>query len=192
MGGYLADALLFVLGTALSLCLLLAALRFLLQTARADTHNPLSQFLLKTTNPPLRPLRRVIPRFAGVDWACVVLMISIKALELALAGLINHGAVMPLASLAVLSAAKVLALLIHILMIVVFTQVILSWLSPGSYNAITALLHQLSEPLLRPARRLLPPIHGIDLSPVIVFVALQLGLILLARPLADLAGVLAV
>lgn len=192
MGGYLADALLFVLGTVLSLCLLLAALRFLLQTARADTRNPLSQFLLKTTNPPLRPLRRVIPRFAGVDWACVVLMISIKALELALAGLINHGVVMPLASLAVLSAAKVLALLIHILMIVVFTQVILSWLSPGSYNAITALLHQLSEPLLRPARRLLPPIHGIDLSPVIVFVALQLGLILLARPLADLAGVLAV
>ena len=55
MGGYLAEALLFVLGTALSLCLLLAAQRFLLQTARADSHNPLSQFLLKTTNPPLRP-----------------------------------------------------------------------------------------------------------------------------------------
>ena len=77
-------------------------------------------------------------------------------------------------------------------MFVIFVQIILSWINPGTYNPITVILHQLSEPLLRPARRILPATHGIDFSPILVFVVLQLSLMLLVRPLADLGRALAV
>ena len=95
-------------------------------------------------------------------------------------------------ALLLLSTAELLKQIIYIFMFVVFVQIILSWISPGSYNPISALLYQLSEPLLRPARRLLPATHGIDFSPILVFIFLQLSLILLVRPLTELGRALAV
>ena len=83
-------------------------------------------------------------------------------------------------------------LIIYIFMFVIFIQIVLSWINPGAYSPVTVLLYQLSEPLLRPARRILPATHGIDLSPILVFVVLQLSLMLLVRPLADLGRALAV
>ena len=190
-GSYLSDALLYLSNTIFSIYILLLVLRFLLQAVRADYHNSLSQFLLRATNPPLRLLRPIIPRFAGIDWSCIVLMVVLQAIKLFLANLITYGTSIALFGLLLLSTAELLRLIIYIFIIVIFFQIILSWISPGSYHQITLLLYQLSEPLLRPARRILPPTHGIDFSPILVFIVLQLSLMLLVRPLADLGRALA-
>lgn len=187
---YLGDALLYLVSTIFSIYILLVVLRFLLQTVRADTHNPISQFLLQATGLPLRLLRRFIPGFGGVDWSCIVLMVALQAIELSLTGLIAFGSSPAFPGLILLSSAELLKLIIYIFMFVIFVQIILSWINPGTYNPVTVLLYQLSEPLLRPARRILPPTHGIDFSPILVFVVLQLSLMLLVRPLADLGRAL--
>ena len=189
---YLSDAVLYLINTIFSLYILLVALRFLLQMVRADARSPVSQFLLAATNPPLRPLRRIIPGYAGVDWSCIILMLALQAIELFLVSLIGFGVFLALPGLILLSAAELLKLIIYIFMFVIFVQVILSWISPRTYNSVTALVYQLSEPLLQPARRLLPATHGMDFSPILVFILLQLSLMLLVRPLADLGRALAV
>ena len=189
---YLSDAVLYLINTIFSLYILLVALRFLLQMVRADARSPVSQFLLAATNPPLRPLRRIIPGYAGVDWSCIILMLALQAIELFLVSLIGFGVFLALPGLILLSAAELLKLIIYIFMFVIFVQVILSWISPGTYNPVTVLVYQLSEPLLQPARRLLPATHGMDFSPILVFILLQLSLMLLVRPLADLGRALAV
>lgn len=190
-GSYLGDALLYLVNTIFSLYILLVVLRFLLQTVRADTQNPVSRFLLQATGLPLRLLRRFIPGFAGVDWSCIVLMVGLQAIELSLTSLIAFGSSLAFPGLVLLSGAELLKLVIYIFMFVIFVQIILSWINPGAYNPVTVLLYQLSEPLLRPARRILPPAYGIDFSPILVFIFLQLSLMLLVRPLADLGRVLA-
>ena len=81
-GSYLTDALLFLANTIFSIYILLVVLRFLLQAVRADSRNPISQFLLQATSPPLRLLRRFIPGFAGVDWSCIILMLMLQAIKL--------------------------------------------------------------------------------------------------------------
>ena len=191
-GSYFSDALLYLINTIFSIYILLVVLRFLLQTVRADSRNPISQFLLRVTSPPLRLLRRFIPGSGGLDWSCIILMVALQAIEFSLVSLVAYGASYAFIGLLLLSIAELLKLVIYIFMFVVFVQVILSWISPGSYNPITVLLYQLSEPLLRPARRLLPSTHGIDFSPILVFVFLQLSLILLVKPLTDLGRALAV
>lgn len=191
-GSYFSDALLYLINTIFSIYILLVVLRFLLQTVRADSRNPISQFLLRVTSPPLRLLRRFIPGSGGLDWSCIILMVALQAIEFSLVSLVAYGASYAFIGLLLLSIAELLKLVIYIFMFVVFVQVILSWISPGSYNPITVLLYQLSEPLLRPARRLLPSTHGIDFSPILVLVFLQLSLILLVKPLTDLGRALAV
>ena len=190
-GSYLTDALLYLINTIFSIYILFVVLRFLLQTVRADSHNPISQFLLQATGPPLRLLRRFIPVVGGIDWPCIILMVTLQAIEFSLTSLITFGASFAFIGLLVLSIAELLKLIIYIFIFVIFVQIILSWISPGSYNPITVLLNQLSEPLLRPARRILPSTHGIDFSPILVFIFLQLSLMLLVRPLIDLGRALA-
>lgn len=188
---YLSEALLYLVNTFFSIYILLVVLRFLLQTVGADAHNPVSQFLLAATNPPLRSLRRVIPRLGGIDWPCIVLAVLLKVVENVLAGLLVSGAFIALGGLLVLSIAALLRLVIHVFMFVILAQVIISWLSPGSYNPVIVMLHDLAAPLLRPVRRILPPAHGFDFSPVLALVLLQLSQILLVRPLFDLGRTLA-
>ncbi len=188
---YLSDALLYLVNTVFALYILLVTLRFLLQTFRADARNPLSQFLLRATNPPLRLLRRFLPGYGGVDWSCLTLMVALQATKVFLASLLAYGVFFAPLGLLLLSVAELMRLIIYIFMFVIFFQIILSWVNPGAYNPLTVLLHQLSEPLLRPARRLLPSVQGVDFSPILVFVLLQLSLMLLVRPLADLGHALA-
>ena len=184
---YLKEALLYLINAIFFIYILFVVLRFLLQVVRADPYNPISQFLLTITNPPLRPLRRIIPGFANIDWAAIVLMLALKAVELTLVDLITYGSLISFVALMLFSAADLLALIIHIFMFVIFVQIIISWLSPGLYHPVTVILYKLSEPLLRPARRYIPAINGLDFSPLLVFIFLQLSLILLVRPLSDLA-----
>lgn len=182
---YLAASAVFLINTVFGLYLFAVMLRLLLQWARADFYNPISQFLVKVTNPPLRPLRRIIPGWGGIDFASIFLLIVLQMLEIFLANMVL-GRAMPLSGLFVTSVAELLNLLLNIFLIAILVQVVMSWVSPNTYNPATVLLHRLTEPVLAPARRIIPPISGIDLSPLVVLVVFQLIKFLLIAPLVDL------
>ncbi|MGD8569859.1 MAG: YggT family protein [Gammaproteobacteria bacterium] len=190
MGGYGTNAIQFLIHTLFSLYLVAIMLRVLLQVTRADFYNPVSQFLVKVTNPPLIPLRRLIPGFMGIDLAAIVLMLLIKIVEIFLIVLIL-GASIGIVGIIVLSIAELLRLLINIYFFTILIQVVVSWINPGAYNPALSLLYSINEPLLRRARRLIPPISGFDLSPIVVVILLQLVSMLIIQPIADLGGGLA-
>lgn len=184
-GSYLTDAGAFLVSTVFDLYILVVLLRFLFQLTRVEYYNPVSQFVVKLTQPPLRYLRRFIPGFGGLDVASLVLMLGLKGLERWLVLGIQGVAAGP-AALGVLSVAELLDLVVDVFVVSVLAQVVLSWVSPGVQNPLATLLRDLNAPLVGPARRLLPPIAGWDLSPIVVLVGLQLVSMLLVAPLRDL------
>lgn len=187
MGGdYFSNAGVFLVQSVFGLYILAVLLRLLLQIVRASFHNPLSQFLVKATNPVLVPLRRIIPGIAGFDVASLILLLALQLLQLVLIALMLDQN-LSIAGLAVLAVAKLIGLLINVFFFSILIQVILSWVRPNDYNPVSALIYSLNEPLLSPARRLLPPLGGFDLSPILVMIALRLLSILLVAPLTDLA-----
>ncbi len=185
-GSYVGNAATFLIQTVFGLYILIVMLRFLLQWARADFYNPVSQFIVKATQPPLKPLRKVIPGIGGLDMAALIFMLVLKFVELWLVtGLLGMSP--QIGGLAMLSIAELLGLLINVFIFSILIQVIISWVNPGMHNPVMALLHSLTEPLLAPARRVIPPISGLDLSPIIVIVCLQLASMLAVAPIRDLA-----
>jgi len=181
---YIDNAGSFLVYTFFGLYILAVMLRFLLQWVKADFYNPVSQFLVKVTAPTLRPLRRVIPGYGGVDLAAIVLMLGLKLVEWWL--ILQFRPESPtLGGLFFISVGDLLRLLLNVFLVSILVQVVLSWLSPGGHNPATNLLYRLNEPLLGPARRLLPPISGLDLSPILVIVLLQLLKLLLVAPIED-------
>jgi YggT family protein len=179
---YFTNPLEFLISTLLGLYITIVMLRFLLAMVRADFYNPMAQILVKLTNPALKPLRRFIPGFGGIDLASVLLMLALQMLALALVALLRGVSLHPI-GLVIWSFAELIGLLLNIYMFSIFIQVVLSWINPGSYNPAVSLIHSLNEPLLAPARRLIPPLSGLDLSPVVVLLGLQLAKMLLLPPL---------
>lgn len=185
-GSYVGNAATFLIETLIGLYILIVMLRFLLQWARADFYNPVSQFIVKATQPPLAALRRVIPGYAGLDLAAVTFMFVLKFIELWLITVLL-GFAPQFGGLAMLSIAELLGLAINVYLFSILIQVIISWVNPGMYNPVMGLLHSLNEPLLAPARRMIPPISGLDLSPIAVIILLQLASMLAVAPIRDLA-----
>lgn len=185
-GSHVGNAATFLIETIFGLYILLVMLRFLLQWARADFYNPVSQFIVKATQPPLKPLRKIVPGFGGMDTAALLFMIVLKVVELWLVtGLM--GLSLQIGGLLILGVADLLGLAINVFIFAILIQVIISWVNPGMYNPVMGLLHSLTEPLLGPARRLIPPISGLDLSPIVVIIVLQLASMLVVAPIRDLA-----
>lgn len=183
------DAVLFILRTLVDLYILTFALRLILQWARVDPRNPFCQFVLRLTNPLVLPLRRLLPAAGPVDSATVVALLGLQlALTwtlVQLACLADPG-MLQLLALAVL---RVLQLLLRIFFFAILIHVVLSWLSPGGYSPAAALVDAIASPLLAPFRRFIPPVGGIDLSPLFALILLQALTLLL--PLRELvAGLL--
>lgn len=183
--GYLANAGIYLINIVFFIFILAVMLRFLLQTIRADFYNPICQTLITLTNPALKPLRRWIPGFMGIDWPSIILMILLQALEISLIALLVSGHLPPPISFPVIIVSKLLSMLIYVYIFVIIIQAIISWIQPGSYSPFTVLLYQLSEPLVRPIRRYIPAAGGIDWSLLIILILLNLALILLVAPLQD-------
>lgn len=176
----------FVIGTLFSLYVLVLMLRFLLAWVRADFYNPVSQFLVKATNPLLVPLRRIVPPLGGIDMASVVLMLAVQMLGIALILLLRGGGI-GFQALVFISLAELVDLAFKVYIYGIVIQAILSWVNPGTYNPAVSLLHSLTEPVLRPARRVIPPIGGMDLSPLVAILVLEV----LRRLIVPLLGALA-
>lgn len=185
---YFSQAGLYLIQVVFGFYILLVLLRLLFQLARADFYNPVSQFIVTLTQPPLQLLRRFIPGLFGIDVAAVVLLLALQILEIYLLTWIG-GRVPTAASVLVLACAQLIEFTVYVYIVAILIRVILSWVNPyGMRNPVAELLYSLTEPLLAPARRLIPPIAGLDLSPIAVLVLLQLTLILLVRPLNDLGA----
>lgn len=186
---YLAEPAIFLLDTLFSLYIFALILRFLFQWVDADFYNPISQFLIKITHPPLRFMRRFIPAIGRVDTASLVLMISLQMLSGYLIFLLK-GASTTVPALLVWSLAQLLDVLFNLYFFAIIIRAVLSWVGSGVYNPATSLLYSLTEPLLRASRRLLPPISGIDLSPSIPLVGIPLLKMLVMPPLQHLIALL--
>jgi YggT family protein len=175
-------ALIFLFKTLADLYLLTLLLRFIMQWVRAGYHNPLSQFVFKVTNPLVVPARRVLPSIAGLDAPTLVVLflleIGVTFLLLRL-----YGASTTVPVLLLYSLLRLIALTLWFYTGALIVYVILSWFGNRGINPIAELLGDLVEPILRPARRLLPPIGGLDLSPLIVILLLQAAMIALPLPL---------
>ena len=168
----------FLVGTLLDLYITAVMLRLLLQWVRADFYNPVCQFLVKVTNPLLLPLRRVIPAIGRLDTAAVVLML---ALEFVGVWIVSRIASAPLSlpGIVAFSVTKLLVTLLVTYFFLIIVNVILSWVAGGARHPVIPLVYQLTEPVLRPFRRFIPPIAGIDLSPVFALIAIRFLLLLL-------------
>ena len=189
-GNYLANAGEYLITLVLGLYILAVMLRFLLQLVRADFYNPFSQFIVTITNPALRPLRKLIPGFAGIDWPSILLLCLLQGIEICLIALLKIGSVPAIAGLLVLIIAYLIKLLLFIYLVLIIIQVIISWINPGAYSPMTIIIYQLTEPVMRPVRRIIPVTGGLDWSPLVVLVCLNLLLMLLVAPLQDLGNAL--
>lgn len=182
MNSFLTEAGVLLVEVVFGLYILAVLLRFLFQLARANFHNPISQFLVALTNPLLIPLRRIIPGMYGIDVASLVLLLTLKCVEVYLIFALGGYAfqLLPVGMAAVVGLVR---LTLNVYFYAILLRVILSWFMPYGINQNPAgeLLVGLTEPLMRPARRLIPPMGGLDLSPIAVIVALQLLQLALAH-----------
>ncbi|MFT5172455.1 MAG: YggT family protein [Gammaproteobacteria bacterium] len=185
-GSYIGNAATFVVETVFGIYVLIVMLRFLLQLVHADFYNPLSQMLVTATQPPLKYLRRVIPAVGGIDLSSAVLALIVQFAQLLLVMLIL-GRNASVVGLLMLSVVRLLELTIYIMMFSVIILVVLSWIQPSTYNPIFGVLNSLSAPVMRPARRLVPPMGGLDLSAIVVLLALGVLLRVLIAPLEHMA-----
>ncbi|OLU34855.1 YggT family protein [Pseudomonas sp. PA15(2017)] len=181
-------AAVYILQTIGSFYLLIVLLRFILQLVRADFYNPLSQFIVRATHPILKPLRRIIPSLGGLDLASLVLALIVQFALMALTlMLMGVGISDPLLVL-VWSIIGVTALLLKVFFFALIISVILSWVAQGTHNPAALLVNQICEPLLMPIRRILPNLGGLDLSPIVAFLILNLIDMLVIRNLAVSTG----
>lgn len=156
-----------------SLLLILIVLRGVLHTVRADFYNPITQFVVKATNPVVTPLRKLIPLSGRVDPATLVLALVVQALGIAL--VLWFSGFMPPNPLLLIgwSVIGVVALLVNLYFIALIAMIIVSWVAPGSHHPAIYLLHQITEPVMAPVRSLLPNLGGLDFSPILLFILIN-------------------
>lgn len=186
-GSYLTNPLVFLIQTLMGMYATVVMIRFLLQVMRADFYNPISQFVVKITTPVLRPMRQFIPGYAGMDLSSLVLAWLIKAAELGILTLLL-GLDRNLLGVFLWALPALAELAINIFLFAVLIRVIMSWINPDPHHPIAALVNSLVGPLMRPAQRLIPPISGLDLSPMAVMMGLVVLEMLLIPPLKSITA----
>jgi YggT family protein len=168
----------FLISTLFDLFLMVVLLRFWLQWAKADFYNPMSQFVVKATSFAVNPLRKIVPGVGGLDLASLLLAFLVAIAKVSTLVLISHhiwNTPYVFMDAFITTIFKIFNLVFWILII----RAILSWISQG-YNPIEAVFHQLTEPMLKPIRKILPPLGGLDLSVLVLIIGIQFLQILLS------------
>jgi YggT family protein len=175
--------------TVVDIYTLIVVLRFLLQLVRADFYNPISQLVVKATDPLLKPLRRVVPGFWGLDIPSLLLALLVQITGvLLLAAISNLWGLNPLVYL-LAAVFGLLEVTLNFYFFAIIIVIVISWVAAGSYNPAAALLSQVTEPVMAPFRRILPAMGGLDFSPMVVlFIIHVLRTIILPSMLASLGG----
>jgi len=167
------NALTFIFRTLLDLYIITFVLRLIMQWVRADFRNPLTQFVLRVTNPLVIPARRLIPPAGNLDTATLVvvllleLLMTVVMINVACLGSAGIGQIV------VLTLLRVIYLTLRIYLFIILIYVVLSWISPGTYNPAVNLLSSIADPVLRPLRRVIPTIAGLDLSALFAIIGIQ-------------------
>lgn len=171
-------ALIYLISTITDLYVTAILLRLLLQWVGADFYNPLSQFLIKITNPVLVPARRIIPSIGKLDTASVVIMLLLELAQLVIISQLSQAG-FGLQFLLLFAVKKLLITLLLTYFVLIIVRLIVSWIASQSRHPLIPLIYQLTEPILRPFSKLAPPIGGVDLSPLFALIALRFLLLLL-------------
>ena len=184
-----ANAGVFLIQTFFGIYFVLVILRFLMQVSRTNYYNPICQAIVKMTDPAVRPLRQVFPSVRGVDFSILVIAFAVQFIAVILVMLLKGGDIFH----PVYIAWVLLGLISTILDIYFFAlliSVIASWIAPYTQHPALSLVSELTEPVCRPARKLLPPMGGMDFSIILVFVAITLiDSYLVVQPLANMLGI---
>jgi YggT family protein len=175
------QALIFLIRSLADLYLLTFLMRFLMQWVRAGYSNPLAQFIFKVTNPLVVPARRVLRSVAGLDVPTLVVLVLLE-LVVTFVLLLLMGFELPASLVFFYSLLRLISLVLWFYFGATLVCALLSWFGERGRNPIAYFLGELVDPLLRPARRLLPPISGFDFSPLIVLLLLQAAMYLLPLP----------
>lgn len=177
------NAGIFLVRTLFDLYIVILLLRLIFQWFGINFFNPISQFIHKATTPLVAPLQRVIPSLYGIDLAIVTLVLLVQLVKFILLSLISYGGVVNVLALLIWSIADSLNAVINIFFYAIIISIILSWVNPGLRSPVVDILYRITEPLMRPARRLIPPMGGFDLSPILVLLGLKLITILIVSPM---------
>jgi len=166
------NALYFLIESLRTIITFLFVARFLLQACRADFYNPISQGIVKITDPVLKPLRLLLPGYRNLDFAAFAAALATQILFIYLIMALGGGYGGSVIWIVASALLNVLLFCISVFFWSIIIVIIASFLAPGNYHPALALLAQITEPLLAPARRLLPPMGGLDFSPIIVMLLL--------------------
>ncbi|HHT00024.1 MAG TPA: YggT family protein [Thiomicrospira sp.] len=176
---------LFLLQFIVGIVIFALMLRFLLRATYADWHHPIVQFIAKVTNPLCAPINKLIPAKGRWDWASVLTAVVIQALFVVIIGaLTDRSFSVPFIALA--SITEIINQLLDMMFWLIIIQAVMSWISPG-YNPNTAIFDQLTNPILAPFRRIIPPMGGFDLSPIVAILAIKLFQIVVVGSITQIA-----
>ncbi|MGJ8686348.1 MAG: YggT family protein [Spongiibacteraceae bacterium] len=162
-----------LLKTAINFALIAFMLRLLLQLVRADFYNPISQFLVKVTNPVVLPLRKVLPPLWKIDSASLLAAVLVQAIGIGLLLKLYTGSLINPAQLFLWTGIGLCSALVNFYFFAIIANIVLSWVAQGSYHPAAQLLHQLTEPVMAPIRKIVPAMGGLDFSPIIVFLLIN-------------------
>ncbi len=168
----------FLVETLVQLCLIVLMLRLLLEAIRADFYNPVCQALIKVTDPLVRPVGKLLPQVGRINMAGLLVLYAIQLAGLFVLALLGAAPFDPIL-LALMAVLRLVRLLLMIYLLLIFAGVILSWIGQNFRHPIVPLIFQLTDPVLAPIRRVLPPLGGFDLSPLVAIIGIQFLIILL-------------
>jgi len=189
MTGNSLNVVLFLIGVLFDFYVIVLFLRLVLAFEHADFHHPITQFVVKLTNPIIKPFKRVLPDIRGFETATLVVILLVEFLRFLLIIMASFG-VPNIFGLLILAFADTLRLVFQTLTLAVILQALISWINPNS--PAYQILYKFTSPIMRPIQRVIPPISGIDITPIIIVVVLQVLIIVMVNPLKGLGWSIAI
>ncbi|BBB28235.1 YggT family protein [Neptunomonas japonica] len=176
------DPIILIIRTLGELFIFILLMRFLLQLARADYYNPISQSIVRLTQPMLAPLQKILPKAGRMDLSPLAVALIVKlGIFAALIMMAGGNVQADIVSLVIYAVVGLLDSILNIYFWAVIGSVIISWVAPGSYHPAPQLIGQITEPLFKLAQKVIPPLGGLDLSPILIFLTIQIIQSQLAR-----------
>ncbi|MDR3490454.1 MAG: YggT family protein [Gammaproteobacteria bacterium] len=178
-----------IINTLFDLYIFVLLIRIILVAIRVDYYNPISQFVVKLTQPIVNPVRKFIPNYKNIEISTVILVLVFEFIKFLLLGILFVG--MPnVIGIFLIAFADALQFSLNIFFYAILIQAVMSWIQPGN-TPITQILTRMTDPLMRPAQRIIPLVGGIDITPIPVMLGLRLIIILVALPLLNIGQTIA-
>lgn len=176
----------FLIQTLFELYIFFVLLRVIFHWTKISHTNQLLITIARITHPPLKPIYSILPTVNGIDLAAIILLLGLSMLKIGLLFWLQAGIIPSVMGLATLAFAEILKQLIDIYFYVLLIFTVMSWFNPLTLGPIIEIMIKMSEPLLKPARAILPNMGGLDFSPILVMMGLQLLTILIVAPLTQI------